>query len=489
MAEQQPSTTAAPPCRPAGTTEHSWCKAVPGGTGITVLALLLSKSLDISLLQNALHKLQNSNPILKSQLHYEPATNSYSYIIPSTSHLQIQPFDLSSTAQILRRIKTPNLNSVSDFHLILEHEINCNSWANTATSSSSGTHKLQMLDPSLNTATTSESDIDVLFASIYRLDDEKSVVTLRIHTSVCDRAAALALLRKLLELMSSEKQDGEGTELELLKKMEVGLGIEEYIPAGKANKPFWARGIDMVGYGLNALRFSNLKFMDTESTRGSQVVKLQLNKEDTDRILDGCKTRDIKLCGLLAAAGLIAAHSSKGLNENQWEKYGIVTLINCRSILDPVLSPDFPGFYHSAILNTHDVKGGDDLWELAKRSYTSFANAKNNNKHFSDMGDLNFLMCKAIDNPGLTPSSSLRTSLISVFEDPVIDTSSKVHQEIGLEDFSGCASVHGVGPSIAIFDTIRDGQLDCACVYPFPLHTREQMMELIGEMKRILVDW
>ncbi|XP_019250858.1 PREDICTED: uncharacterized protein LOC109229758 [Nicotiana attenuata] len=480
MAEEESSTTAAPPCefqtRPAGSTEHSWCKAVPGGTGITVLALLLSKSPDISLLQNALHKLQNSNPILKSKLHYEPTTNSYSYIIPSTSHLQIQPFDISSTAQILQQLKIPNHTSISDFHLILEHELNKNSWVNTATSSD-------------------HSDTDVLFPSIYRLSDEKWAVTLRIHTSTCDRPAALALLRKLLELMSSEKgkgmneNEGGRVELELRENMEVGLGIEEYIPAGKANKPFWARGIDMVGYGLNALRFANLNFIDSESTRGSQVVKLQLNKEDTDRILDGCKTRGIKLCGVLAAAGLIAAHCSKGLPEDQWEKYAVVTLINCRSILDPVLSPDFPGFYHSAILNTHDVKGGEDIWELAKRSYTSFINAKNNNKHFSDMGDLNFLMCKAIDNPGLTPASSLRTSLISVFEDPVIDNSSTVHQEIGLEDFIGCASVHGVGPSIAIFDTIRDGQLDCACVYPFPLHTREQIQELIGEMKRILVDW
>ncbi|PHT74555.1 hypothetical protein T459_21832 [Capsicum annuum] len=468
MAEQ-PSTAAAPPSdlktRPAGSTEHSWCKAVPGGTGITVFALLLSKPPNISLLQNTLHKLQNSNPILKSKLSYSPTTNSFSYTIPATSHLQIQPFDLSSTADILRNLKTSDHNSVSDFHLIFENELNNNSsWVNT-----------------------SDSNTDVLFVSIYQLNDEKSVLTLRIHTSVCDRATGIALMSKLVELMREE--NGEGTKSELLKKMEVGLGIEECIPAGKANKPFWARGMDMVGYGLNSLRYSNLKFMDSESTRESQVVKLGLNKQDTLRILDGCKTRGIKLCGLLAAAGLIAAHSSKGLNENQWEKYSVVTLVNCRSILDPVLIPDFPGYYHSAILNTHDVKGGDDLWELAKKSYTSFINAKNNNKHFSDMGDLNFLMGRTIDNPSLTPSSSLRTSFISVFENSAIHTTSTVHQEIGLEDFIGCTSMHGVGPSIAIFDTIRDGQLDCACVYPFPLHTREQMQELIGEMKRILVDW
>lgn len=118
----------------------------------------------------------------------------------------------------------------------------------------------------------------------------------------------------------------------------------------------------------------------------------------------------------------------------------------------------------------------------------SFANAKNSNKHFSDMSDLNFLMCKAIENPGLTPSSSLRTALISVFEDPIIDDSNELNQQLGLEDFVGCASAHGVGPSIAIFDTIRDGGLDCACVYPAPLHSREQMQELIDHMRRILVD-
>lgn len=147
------------------------------------------------------------------------------------------------------------------------------------------------------------------------------------------------------------------------------------------------------------------------------------------------------------------------------------------------------GFYHSAILNTHDVcGGGETLWDLANRSYTAIVNAMNCNKHFTDMSDLNFLMCKAIDNPGLTPSSSLRTALISVFEDPVIDDSAEMHEELGLEDYVGCASAHGVGPSLAIFDTIRNGKLDCACIYPSPLHSREQIQGLVDHMKRILVD-
>ncbi|KAJ0792036.1 hypothetical protein HanOQP8_Chr01g0012791 [Helianthus annuus] len=146
------------------------------------------------------------------------------------------------------------------------------------------------------------------------------------------------------------------------------------------------------------------------------------------------------------------------------------------------------GFYHSAILNSHDIKGGEDLWDLAQKIYTSLTTAKNKNKHFTDMADLNFLMCKAIENPGLTPSSSLRTSLISVFEEPVTENANQIHQEVGLLDYVGCASVHGVSPSLAIFDSIRDGELDCACVYPSPTHSREQMQDLVDHMKKILVE-
>nr|CAN71366.1 hypothetical protein VITISV_014690 [Vitis vinifera] len=208
------------------------------------------------------------------------------------------------------------------------------------------------------------------------------------------------------------------------------------------------------------------------------------------KILDlKAPAKGIKLCGALVAAALIAGHSSKRPADHHKEKYAVVTLTDCRPILDPPLSTHHFGFYHSAVLNTLSMKGGEKLWELARRSYMAFANSKNCNKHFSDMADLNFLMRKAIENPGLTSASSLRTSFLTVFEDPVFETNDEIYREIvGLEDYIGCASVHGIGPSIAIFDTIRGGMLDCACVYPSPLHSREQMEELLHNMKRLLVD-
>lgn len=146
------------------------------------------------------------------------------------------------------------------------------------------------------------------------------------------------------------------------------------------------------------------------------------------------------------------------------------------------------GFYHSAILNTHSVRGVEGLWEVAARCHNAYSNAKRNKKHLTDIGELNFLMCKAIDNPHLTPYSSLRTALISVFEEPVFYESAELLDKLGVEDYVGCASVHGIGPSIAIFDTIRDGKLDSACVYPSPIHSRKQITELVEHMKKILTE-
>ncbi|XP_034694581.1 uncharacterized protein LOC117920963 [Vitis riparia] len=455
--------------RAVGGTENSWCRAVPGGTGVVTVALLLSKPPEASVLQSALHTLQNRHALLGSKLHYGTTTNTFSFITSPIPPLQVKSFNLSSTCQLLQSlVSSPNTHSVSPFHLILEHELNQNPWCN-------------LKSPSYDDGT------DVFFASIYTLPDAKWVVVLRLHTAVCDRTTAVSLLRELIGVV--REKEGGGREEKMRNDGEVSLGIEDFIPSGKAKKALWVRGVDMLSYSVNSLQLTNLKFKDVKSPRSSEVVRLQLNQDDTESLLAVCSAKGIKLCGALVAAALIAGHSSKRPADHHKEKYAVVTLTDCRPILDPPLSTHHFGFYHSAILNTLSMKGGEKLWELARRSYMAFANSKNCNKHFSDMADLNFLMRKAIENPGLTSASSLRTSFLTVFEDPVIETNDEIYREIvGLEDYIGCASVHGIGPSIAIFDTIRGGMLDCACVYPSPLHSREQMEELLHNMKRLLVD-
>ncbi|KAI3840171.1 hypothetical protein MKW92_016694 [Papaver armeniacum] len=458
-----------PESRQVGGAEFSWCRAVPGGTGTAVLALLLSKPVDITILQKSLHKLQINHPILRAKLtSYGP--NTYSFLIPSSPYVQIQSLDSTATSNLLEKLANSE-NNLSSFHRILEHEMNLNVWSESGFGGS-GSESEEVED---------EDELDLFYATLYTLE-EKWVLVFRIHTSICDRTSAVTLLNEFLGLIGEDVVD-------MGIEDEVNLGIEDLIPSGKATKPFWARGANLVGYSLNAFRFSNLDFVDTVSMpRSSGVVRLQLTPDETERLLAGCQARGIKMSGAIAAAGMIAAYSLKELPDYQWEKYAVVTFVDCRKILDPPLESHHLGFYYSGVLNTHDVNGGAELWELASKCYVALTNSLDANKHFTDMADLNYLMCKAIDNPSLTPSSSLRTSFIAVFEDPVFNNSSDLHQKLGLEDYIGCSSIHGVGPSIAVFDTIRNGALDCECVYPMPLHSREQVQKLIDKMKRVLIE-
>lgn len=108
-------------------------------------------------------------------------------------------------------------------------------------------------------------------------------MVLRLHTGACDRASAVVVLRELLKLVSGRK---ENSDLELYNgNGRIGLGIEDCIPKEKSNKPFWARGIDVLGYSLNSFRLANLNFVDASSARCSQVLRLQMNPDETDRLL------------------------------------------------------------------------------------------------------------------------------------------------------------------------------------------------------------
>ncbi|XP_050227659.1 uncharacterized protein LOC126677196 [Mercurialis annua] len=446
-----------PQGRVVGSTEHGWCSAVPGGTGIVVLAILTSKPPETSKLETALHKLQKSHPILRSRLHCDISTKSFSFSTSPTHFIKVKTFNLLSTLTILET--NSSAQNQSPLHLILEHELNQNTWSDS-----------KMI---VN---------DILFATVYAVPDAKWAIVLRLHAAACDRTTAVSLLKELLVAMVGDHEMEAGQ-----VKGEISLAIEDLVPEGKCKKSLWVRGLDLLAYSVTSFKLTNLKFKDAKSARCSQVVRFQLSQNETQKILQGCKTREIKLCSALGAAGLIAAQTTKSpLNKHR--KYAIVNLTDCRSLLHPPLSDHHFGFYHSVIINTHVIKGGENLWELAKKVYMEFANYKKCNRHFTDMADLNFLMCKAIENPSLTSSSSLRTSILSVFEDSVIEYSDNKKKEIGLEDYMGCASAHGIAPSIAIFDTIRDGKLDCVCVYPSPLHSREQMQDFVDKLKGVLID-
>lgn len=107
--------------------------------------------------------------------------------------------------------------------------------------------------------------------------------------AACDRTTAATLLKELLPLTMEEKEGGEGEKKET-PSPKLSLPIEDLVPSGKGiKKGMWARGMDMLAYSINSLRLTNLRFEDTRSRRCSQVVRFQLNRNETDGVLAVCE--------------------------------------------------------------------------------------------------------------------------------------------------------------------------------------------------------
>uniref|UniRef100_A0A7N0TH80 Condensation domain-containing protein n=1 Tax=Kalanchoe fedtschenkoi TaxID=63787 RepID=A0A7N0TH80_KALFE len=448
-----------PTVRPVGSSELSLCKGLQVGTGITAIGLLFSKDHGAPVLQNVLRQLQSAHPVLRSRLRYDPSTKTFSLVTLPAPFIELGLIDLKATSLVLQP-DSPSPPLVQ----IVEHEVNEDKWR-------------EIQDPSNN-------GLDTFCARCYELGDGTRVLALQFLTVALDRTAGNSLLKEFLARLAS-RGDADSTTQKL--NTEIGAALEDLNPK-KMAKGLWSSGKSLLSNTVTSVGLNNLCFKDTKSLpRSSRILRMELDRAQTQNLLAGCEKRGIKLHGVTAAAGMIAAHSVNASRNNV--NFGVVMVFDCRPSLNPPPPSNFMGFYSTGILTPHPVGKNESLWDLAEKTQKAFTKEKKTNKHLTEIVILNTLFCKAIEHPALTPSSAQRTSLLSVFEDPAImDGYHSTKELLGLEDFISIAAAHGAGPSITFTDTILDGQLKFTVAYPSPLHSREQLVEIVDKMKNILVD-
>lgn len=497
--------------RPLGNTEKNWSAAVAGGTGNTVIGVLFREVMDTEKLQRSVQFVQNLHPRTKSLLIHKNGLDFLEvadepYVKVKTVNGWVAPPDSEDEAEPGH---SPRKEDSEDC-LTEAAGRDCFEIGRTTSSDLSdvnvleaieGTYKLSMcqqrwlriveeeMNVPWNYELAKESDVPLqLFdVKLYLLDSGRSLVMIRAHTAICDRVSAGIIVGDLLASLEFEvcgkPIDGlrEGRERNHCNL----LCVEDFIPKKSLHKPFWARGIDLVGYGLGSRRHACLHFKNTEFPRKTSLIRSGLSRKDTDCLLEAAVKRQTSLYGAISAAALKAAAANKHL-ENKFEHFAVTTMLDCRPLLEPMLDQSIVGFYHSAMMNTHHVGEKTDFWDLARRCHDSVQNAIHHHKHFTDMNDLNLLMSQAIQHPNLTPSSSLRTSMLCAFRDSAREDMKVFSESLGVEDYIGCSSVHGVGPCFAIFDSIREDGLHMANVYPAPLFSRSQMTALVKSMMKFL---
>jgi hypothetical protein len=63
------------------------------------------------------------------------------------------------------------------------------------------------------------------------------------------------------------------------------MSVEAAIPPGKANKPFWAHGIDLLGYSLGSKLHALLPFEEPCMPRQTRLIRSSLSFEHTQALL------------------------------------------------------------------------------------------------------------------------------------------------------------------------------------------------------------
>ncbi|CAI7891908.1 unnamed protein product [Closterium sp. NIES-53] len=486
--------------RPLGNTEENWLRAVNGGTGNTVVGVLISMEVTREALQNAVNSVQKKHPRLLSQLVFvngRPHFQTTSSGVVEVDVIENVPESISASIDGNGEGSEEFLDDSFEIGRRCSIDVGGGKTAaeeeglERSESGRSGfkmslcqNHWLRIVESAMNEpwkcdeSSVGEEAAILLCFRMYRLHEGRSLILFRAHTSVCDRKSAGIIVEDLLSFLDDEV-NGSGSRADLgsanecsgdepnsqdkdhsakIQKAELPVSslkdVESCIPPELSRKPFWAHGLDVVGYGLNSRRYSWLPFHDSSSERQSALIRSGLSRSDTERLKQACEKQNITLFGAVACAALKAVASVKELGR-KGEHFAVTTFLDCRPLLSHEITLDTVGFYHSAMMHTHQVSETSEFWDLAKRCHESTLHAIKNRKHYTDMGDLNMLMAQAILHPQLTPESSLRTSTVCSFWDALHERMQRFVESLGVEDYVGCSSVHGVGPCFAIFDSLQ----------------------------------
>ncbi|KAJ7299839.1 hypothetical protein O6H91_Y139700 [Diphasiastrum complanatum] len=383
-----------PHSRLMGATEQNWCRAVAGGTGVTVLGLLFSRLLQPSDVQHAIYTVQRLHPRLRSKLVWVNGTPGFLVsphpfvkleVIPDaveplttigSSEMKAESSLQSDNKEKSKDHKTQNqIYAVNSSETIVEFGLQSASKASSkpennqrptsATDSSEGIAESNLKDGKENLKdenyqkpscanksieAMAESQIHVegmvspeeekhhsdwllhvenelniniwpeehnsvepvqmFVARLYHLPRRRSALILRLHTAACDRVSAATLIPDILHALSqtmtpSLKQNvsnpnmangeyvGEDGQLldvhakiSSLRGSEEQLSaIEDLIPRGQSNKPFWAHGVDLLGYSLGSMRHASLPFQQPDLPRRSEIIRSALSVEHTQALL------------------------------------------------------------------------------------------------------------------------------------------------------------------------------------------------------------
>ncbi|GJP76928.1 hypothetical protein CLOP_g7373 [Closterium sp. NIES-67] len=360
-----------------------------------------------------------------------------------------------------------------------------------------------------------EEATDVFQVHVYP-SELATCVVLRGHCAAFDRSSALFVARGFLSSLAAVLA-GSAPPSPHWPSSGVSLPppLASLMPRGAQSKGLFSKVVDTVGYAVNS-KSAMLPFQpgcaDSRKSRfQSEVISIQLSKEETDSLKAACEARGSSLYGIECAAVLKAA--AEELHLKKEESFGVTSLIDCRQHCDPPLSPSAIGVFDSGLPLKHSCSQASSLWGIAGQLTQQVAAAVSKGKHFSELPVLEMLFGTVLNNPPLSPEHSLRTSFLTAFTDGPLPLDLTGHEGSALNGSTSNGSSngssagdsadlaplqldgvmgplvasHGIGPCIGMPDFIKNGALEVLLVYPNPLYSPAKMAEFAVLVKSNLL--
>ncbi|KAH8967046.1 hypothetical protein BDL97_03G057500 [Sphagnum fallax] len=454
-----------------GTSEENWTKSTALGTGLAVFAIALRRSLEVRWVTEAAREVMEQHSLLRAQA-VQNAKGKLAFQVSSEAAsplVEVLPWpsrELASSSCLSGVLVLPDDEGDNAFSLALDQVI-----------------RQEMNAPFLNSEGKPSLPLDLFQIHVYSEPSQsQTIIIMRFHSSGLDRPSAVTVVQEFFTALNAIV-DGAAPQLSDNPGTSVLLApIEELIPKGKASKNFLQKGLDTVGYALNAKKYALLPFQPNYTDQRkepfhSDFLTYTLGRAGTLDLLGACKQENTTLAGALAAAFLKAASNMKEIKDQKKDEFNFTSLVDCRCHFEPTLPECVMGNYVSGIPQTQQVKENMTFWDVARAVSSTTEKELSKYRHFSELPVINLLFSQVLKHPGVTPGSSMRTALFSLFVDKPLEGKWKDVEKLNVAATCGpMPSMHGVGPCFSVTEMLMEGPDLCvSLVYAQPVFNRDQM--------------
>ncbi|KAG0556437.1 hypothetical protein KC19_11G053900 [Ceratodon purpureus] len=468
--------------RVMGSSEENWTKATALGTGTAVVAISLRRLVESHQVVQACREVMDQHALLRAQA-VENAKGKLAFLVKSDSvapNVEICPWPQTSASCGVGDIAIAGADDglAAAVNKVIRDEINT---------------------PFVNAEKNTSPPLDLFQVHLY-VEESRSqtIIVLRFHSGGLDRPSAYIVVQQFFTALNAIV-DGQAVRLSQNPGKDAILPtIEDLVPKGKSSKGFFQKGFDTVGYALSANKYALLPFQPSYGEQRkepfrSDVLTFTLGKTGTASLLAACKKEKTTLAAALSAAFLKTAANTKELKDKKKDEFSFTSLVDCRKFFDPNMPADTVGNFVAGVPQGQQAKESVSFWDLARSVSASTEKELSKSKQFSEIPVLNMLFSQVLKHPNMTPQSSMRTALFSLFVDDAPLGQWKDTQKLAVASVSGpFPSMHGVGPCFAVSEALLPGNdLSITLIYPQPVYSRSQMetygasaMELLSSVSK-----